>query len=61
MSKEPISWEVVDKDGVIHAAFRDHNKAMKWAKENMPGEQDTSVRDDSEIDPNGWDVQAAGS
>lgn len=57
----PLPWEVVDKHGTVHAAFRDRDKAIEWAKENMPGEQDTSGRDDTEIDPNGWDIQAAGS
>lgn len=51
---QPPLWEVVDKDGVVHASFSDKAKAFRWAEQNLGGLQDTSEGDER----NGWDIQS---
>ena len=51
-----MQTEVIDKEGRVMGCFKDGDSALKWAKANLHGEQDSS--DDYE-EPNGWDIRPA--
>jgi len=51
-----MQTEVIDKEGRIMGRFKHQDAAVKWAMENLPGEQDTG---DDPV-PNGWDLVVCG-
>lgn len=55
--RRQATWEVIDKDGKIFAAFSNWQQAHDWARWNMSGEQDSSGDHEGQ---NGWDVRTAG-
>lgn len=45
---------MIDKDGVKLGEYADKDKALDWARENLPGEQNTGEG----LVADGWDIEA---